>query len=104
MKYLGYFEWNYDDIERIGELWKELLDDRERDSEKWPKTLLFDTHTLEADLFDKTRDNQSFWIFETDDPMHLINYRMHFAPYVDFNFIPLTENKKKFETWMGLKK
>lgn len=65
------------------------MDESEKSLDKLLKILLFESHVLEAELYNKSRDGPSFWIFETDDPMHLVNYRMQFAHYIDINFIPL---------------
>jgi hypothetical protein len=52
----------------------------------------------------KSKDVQCFFICKTENPMHLINYRMHYAPYMDIKFIPITDACKTLETWMGLKR
>ena len=90
MKYLALFEWSFEDLERLGKIWEQLIEEREKGSDKFPKKLLFEPQALQAELYQKTRERQTFFIFETDDPMHLTNYRLHLAPYMDLNFIPLT--------------
>ena len=81
---------------------KEISDEREKGSNKFPKTLLLEPQALQAELYKKTRDRQGFFIFETEDPMRLTNYQMHLAPYMDLNFIPLTSIRKSLEMWIGL--
>lgn len=100
MKYLAFAESNYEDFEKISVLRGQLLDERDEDSDRFPKTRLFDAHTLQAELYKKSRDVQSFWIFETDNDQHLINYQMHFAPYMDIKFIPITPSRIGFQVWM----
>ena len=104
MKYLGFFERNFADVEKILELYKQVLDEREKGSDMFPKTLLFESHTLAGELYKRSRDLQGFFIFETDKEEHLINYMLHYAPYMDFRFIPLTEDRKTAEARLGLKK
>lgn len=89
-------------MERIVELMKQILDEREKGSDRFPKKLLFEAHALEAELIKKSKDVQGFFVFETDKEEHLINYRMHLAPYMDLKFIPLTSIRKSLEMWMGL--
>jgi len=101
MKYLAFIERNVGDFERLTELWKQVQDEREKRSDMFPKTLLFEPHTLQADLPNKTRDLQGFFIFETEDQSHLMNYVMHYAPYMNIRFIPITEDRKTAEAWLG---
>ena len=104
MKYLVFTEYNWKDQERILELRKQIGDERTKGSDKWPKKdqLVHEPHILEALLYKKSRDVQAFWIVETEDPMHLVNYRMHFAPYWDIHFIPITHAMRTTETWIGM--
>ena len=106
MKYLVFAECNFGDLERIRELWKQILDEQAKGSDKWPKReqFLSEAHALQAELYKKTLERQVFWIFETDKEEHLINYRMHFATILDLNFIPITSVRKSFETWMGMER
>jgi len=103
MKYLGVFEFNFEDLERISEADKKLLNEREKGSDAFPKEeqVLFQLHTLGADLPKKSRDVQCVWIFETDNEDHLINYMMFHAPYADYKFIPLTRSRRVIELWLG---
>ena len=105
MKYLVFAECNFGDLERIRELMKQIIDEREKGSEKFPNwdQMLFQPHAIQAELYKKSKERQVFFIIETEDPMHLINYRMHLAPYMDLNFIPITSVFKSFEAWMGMK-
>jgi len=104
VKYLVFFEWRWENAERLTELWKQIMDETEKGSDKWPERdqILFLSHTLESDTYKKSRDMQGFWIVETDNEQHLVNYRMQFSPYADINFIPLTESRRYSEQ-MGRK-
>jgi len=103
VKYVFLFEWNFVDMERINELWIEVLKERESGSDRWPK-ILFEPHYFEADIGKKSRDMRGFFIFETEDPVHLLNERMQFVPYMDVNFIPITPNRFISEQWLATKK
>ena len=104
MKYLAFIESNYEDLERSVELLKQIFDERGIGLDKFPKAeqILFNAHILEAELFKKSKDIHGFFVLETEKEEHLINYRMHLAPYTDIKFIPLTSLRKSLETWMGL--
>lgn len=104
MKYLAFFEYKWEDVERMRELWKQVLDERAKGSDRWPKALLFESHALQAELYKKSLDRQGFFIFETDKEEQITNYRMHFANIMDINFIPITSARRTFESWMGLKR
>jgi hypothetical protein len=104
MKYLAFMEWNWEDAERISVLRDQVYEEQEKGSDKFPKTRLFDGHTLQAELFKKSRDGQSFWIFETDNEQHLINYQVHYAPYLDIKFIPITSTRTGFQDWLKTKR
>jgi hypothetical protein len=99
-----FVEWNFNDLERITGLWKQLLDEREEGSDKWPtgEQVVHEPHILEAELYNKSKDIQAFWIVETENPMHFVNYRMHFALYIDIKIIPITHAARTTEVWMGM--
>ena len=104
MKYLAFMESNYADVERLTVLYKEVLDEIAKGSDRFPKEILFESHTLRAELYKKSKDRQSFFILETDNPDHLSNYAMQFAPYADVKFIPITDTRKTAEAWLSWKK
>ncbi len=37
MKYLIFFESNYEDLKRGADSWKQIMDETEKGSDKWPK-------------------------------------------------------------------
>jgi hypothetical protein len=106
MRYLMFYESYYDNMERGVKLWEQIMEEREKGSDKWPKAeqIVLWPHELESELIDKTRDLQSIFIFDTDDPMHLVNYRMHWAKIFDIRrVIPITPSRMTFEAWQLLK-
>ena len=101
MRYLAFIEFNFRDFERLSQSYKQVLDEREKVSDRFPKTLVLEHHFLEAEFVKKSKEIQAFWVFDTDDQRHLTNYRMHYAPYADVNFIPLTYGEHVLQAWMG---
>ena len=102
MKYLMFYESNFEDMERGQSLWKHIMDEREKGSDKWPTEdqIILEPHFLESELMDKTRECQSIFIFETEDPRHLVNYRMHWAKHFDIRrVIPITPARLAFQEW-----
>lgn len=94
MKYFCLGDNNYKDAEQLRVLWKQVLDERAKGSDRFPKKLLFEPHFFTVSgLFGKN-DTQSFFIFETDNEEHLRNYMMHFADIVDVKIIPILDSKK----------
>lgn len=68
MKYLVFGQYNWEDIERITVLWKQL--ENERETGKFVQKNLFEPHYFQVDLPKLSKDIQGFWVIETDDPMH----------------------------------
>ena len=105
MKYLVFYEYNYEDVERLAEIAKKIVDERAKGSDKFLRTdqVLFQGHTLRADLPKKLKEIQTFFVCETDSEETLINFSMISAPYMDYKFIPITDMRKTAEAWMGYK-
>ena len=103
LRYLVIYEYNWEDLERNIEAWKKVLNEREQGSDRFPKKLLIEPHSIIADLPKKTRDMQGFFIFDSDDQMHLINYVMQYAPYMHYRFIPIFEDAESAKVWVGMK-
>ena len=103
MKYFCLWDSNFEDVEKIREAWKQVLDERAKGSDRFPETLLFESHNFSVPgLFGK-KDAQGFWIFETDKEEHLMNYIMHYANIEDLKIIPIMETKKAMSSWLGMK-
>jgi hypothetical protein len=106
MKYLCLFETNYEDIERSMPLWKQIMDERAQGSDRWPKQdqIVLEPHFLESELTERRRDIQSIFIYETENPIHVVNYRMHWAKIFDLKrVVPITPARLTFETWQLMK-
>ena len=103
MKYLALMEMDWENVEKIGDLWKRILEERVTGSDKWPK-VIFPEHKLETNLPKLTKDIKAFVIYETDKQEHLINEEFMFAPWINFHFVPIVESRKAMNTWLGWKR
>jgi hypothetical protein len=105
VKYLVIAEYNWEDLERLAEISKKVVDERAKDSDKFLSTdqVLFAAHTLQADLPKKLKERQSFFVCETENEETLINFSMIYAPYMDLKFLPITDMRKSAEAWMDYK-
>ena len=103
MKFLTVGDYNFEDQERLMESWKNIIDERSKNPDKWVK-VLFEAHTLVANLSKRSKDSRVVAIFEADSEEQLINQFMQYTPYMDFQFIPMIDARKVTELWMGWKR
>ena len=103
MKYFILTDTSWENIEKVTEAWKRVLDERAKGSEKFPEKLLVEPYTFTVPGLFGSKDVQGFFIFETDREEHLINYIMHYANIQDFKIIPIVETKKAVSSWLGMK-
>jgi hypothetical protein len=103
VKYFCLTDTNWENIEKVTEAWKRVLDERSKGSDRWPKRLLFEPHQFTVPGLLGKKDGQGFFIFETDKEEHLVNYMMHYANIQDVKIIPIVETKKAVSSWLGMK-
>ena len=104
MKYLVFFEYDWKDLERIGEISKKVMDERSKGSDKFLRSdqVLFLAHALNAPLPKKSKDRMGFFVCETENEETLINLNMIYADLWDLKFIPVTDARKTLEKWIGV--
>ena len=90
MKVLLVGDFNYEDVERMRELFMKRLDEREKNPNEWPK-VLYGGHFLGAELSKKTRDLRVISILEAENEEQLSKQVFSMLPERDFQFIPMMD-------------
>ena len=103
MKFLVVADYNWENLERVADSYRKIIDERERDPDSFTK-VVFGAHTLVAELSKKTKDIRTIAILEADSEEQLINQIFSLAPERDCQIIPLLEGRKSAELWMGWKR
>jgi len=93
MKYLLVGDFNYEELERMRELFTKRFDERERNPDEWPK-VLYGGHFLLAELSKKTKNLRVISILEAESDEQLVNQIFSMAPERDFQFIPMMDITK----------
>jgi len=96
MKFIGFFEYKAEDIDKVIEKFKLLTAEREKGITKFAKVILGPLNF--------TGETKGFTVFETDDPDTLMNTALFYIPVLNYKFIPIQESSRGVELWAKMKK
>lgn len=95
MKYIAFWEFCPEDLDKVIEKYNALLEGREKAPEKYAETL-FPPHSMGG-------ENKGFTIVEAT-PEQMTNTILHYMPVMKLKYVPILESRKIIETRMKMKK
>ena len=96
MKFIAFWEFKPEDMDKVIEKYKQAMAEREKGSEKFPK-ILFPPHSMGGEW-------KGFTIYEDATPEQLTNVALFFAPEEKAKFVPIFDSAKAIELFMKMKK
>jgi muconolactone delta-isomerase len=93
MKFIGFWEYNLQDVDKVLEKFKKMTAEREKGTEKYPK-LIFGPYHMGG-------ESKGFTLFETDDMDQLTNTTIHYMPEMKWRFVGIQESSKTAELYRG---
>jgi len=103
MKYLTFNEYDWKDVEKVVETWKKVLADREKEPEKFPRTL-FPNQILGTDLPKLTKEVQAVTVYEVENDYQAFNLPSYFVPFMTFKYVPISSGRTGTEMKFDLKR
>lgn len=94
VKYIAFWELDLEDMDKVIEKDKQVNAEREKGTEKFPKTL--------SDSYSIGGESKGFILYETDDPDQLTNIALHYAPEMKWKFMPIFEASKFIELYLKM--
>lgn len=94
MKYIAFWEFDPEDMDKVIEKNMQVLAAREKGIEKFPKTL--------SDSYSIGGEYKGFILYETDDPDQLTNVILHFRPEMKWKFMPIFDSTKVIELYQKM--
>jgi hypothetical protein len=94
--YIGFWEFRPEDFDTVIEKTKHVWAEREKGSEKFPKTL-FPPHSMGGEW-------NGFTIYGDASPEQLQNLMLYMAPEETFEFVPIFDASKAIEQYLNMKK
>jgi hypothetical protein len=95
MKYLAFWEYDPEDLEKARVKWMKFGEVAEKKPELFPKSISKSYAMFEG--------HSGFQLFEADDPKQLVAMMMYYTPEAEFRFIPIVELKEASEVIEKLK-
>lgn len=96
MKYIMFWEYDFEDHQRVIEKLKEFRESIKKEPEKFPRFISKNYAMLEGP--------SGFQLLETENEDHLANFVLHYQPEVSFDFQPIMEVSKSLELMKRMKK
>ena len=96
MKYIGFWEFCPENMDKAIEKNNQVVAERNTGSKKFG-TVIFGPFGLGGEM-------KGFTVFEVDNYEQLINLSLHYVPYMTWKFVPLLETTKIIELWHKMKK
>ena len=96
MKYIMFWEYDFEDHARVIEKLKQFRESIKKEPEKFPKFISKNYAMLEGP--------RGFQLLETENEDHLANFVLHYQPEVSFDFQPIMEVKRSLELMDRMKK
>jgi hypothetical protein len=96
LKFIGFWEYCLEDVDRVVEKFKKMTAEREKETEKYPK-LVFGPYHIGG-------ESKGFTVFETDSIDQLTNTTVHYLPEMKWKFMPIHESGKVAELYLKSKK
>jgi hypothetical protein len=105
MKFIGFFEYDNEDLVKMTKMRMQLMQLREKEPENFAK--LVSSYTLGGDLPNLTKDFKGFVIYEADVTDQIANISLLYqtnVPSVRVKFVPIIEAAKGVELFLKMKK
>ena len=96
LKFIAFYEWKPEDMDKVLEKKEQLRAIREKAPERFPK-VVFGPFTMGGEA-------KSFVVYETDNPDQLWNVAFHYVPFVKFKFVLIQESARNEELYQKMKK
>lgn len=96
MDYIGFWEFRFEDFDKVIKKTKYVWAEREKGSEKFPK-VLFPPHGMGGEL-------KGFTVYENATPEQILNLTLYMAPEEAFEFVPIFDAAKVIENYLNMKK
>ena len=91
MNYIAFWEYCPEDFDKVIEKYKQVMAEREKGTEKFPK-ILFPPHGMGG-------EHKGFTLYENPTPEQLTNVVLHYMPEMKFKFVPIFESDKVIELY-----
>lgn len=95
MQFIGFFEYNADDADKVIEKFTQIMAERQTGTEKFAK-LVFGPYHFNG-------EDKGFGIYETDDPDKLMSLSVFYTPLMKWKFIPIIDSRKAVELWVKMR-
>jgi len=102
MKFIGFFEYRSEDMEKAIEMLKAVTAERQKSPEKYAKIIFGPFNLQPRTVMDG--EFEGFCVYETDDPEKLVNLQIAYNPVVRFKMVPILETSKAVELVEKMKK
>jgi len=96
LNYIAFWEYCPEDFDKVIEKYKQVMAEREKGTEKFPKRL-FPAHGMGG-------EPKGFTLYENPTPEQLTNVVLHYMPEMKFKFVPIFESDKVIELYQKMKK
>jgi hypothetical protein len=93
--FIGFFEYNADDADKVIAKFTQIMAERQTETEKFGKLVFGPYHFAGED--------KGFGVYETDDPDRLMSLSVFYTPLLKWKFIPLIESGKAVELWVKMR-
>jgi hypothetical protein len=90
-----FWEYSFEDHEKVMEKLKKFREIREKNPEIFPKFISKNYAMVEGP--------RGFQLIETENEEHLVNFVFHYQPEVWFNFEPIIEVSKSIDFYQKIK-
>ena len=95
MKYVMFWEYSFENQEKVLEKLKTFREARKKNPDLFPKFI--------SENYAMVEGPRGFQMIETENEEHLANFVLHYQPVVWFNFEPIIEVKKSIELYQKMK-
>ena len=95
MLFIGFFEYNANDSDKVIEKFTQIMAERQMGAERFAKLIFGPYHY--------SGENKGFGVYETDDPEKLMSLNVFYTPLLKWNFVPLVDSRKAVELWVKLR-
>ena len=96
MKYIAFWEFCPEDIDKVIERYKQVIAERQKFPDKYPKVIF--------GPFGMGGESKGFVGLETDDPEQMAKWVLAYWPVERINFVPILEVSKWIELYQKIKK
>jgi hypothetical protein len=96
VKFIGFWEFNLEDFDKVLEKRGQIVAEREKEPERFAK-VIFGGYSYAG-------ETKGFTVFETDDVEKLLSDVFIMGSLMTYEFVPITETSKTVELYLKTKK